>query len=162
MNQDDPRHIIWNHIQKIGTCMLVTHDGDRIRARPMRGIIQPDRNAIWFITDANSEKDNDVARHPSVCLTFTDTHDQNFVSVSGEVERVDDRAQLTELWNEGAEAYYPHGKNDPSVVLLKFVPSMGEYWDAPSNPIVLAIKLLQANLTGERPDLGTNEATSLS
>jgi general stress protein 26 len=128
----------------------------------MRGLIRPEDGVIWFVTDASSEKDEQVARYPNACLTFADPRDQNFVSVSGVVSRVDDRAQMAELWSEGVEAYFPRGLDDPSVVLLKFVAAKGEYWDAPSNPIVLAIKFLQAKVTAERPDLGTNEAVSLS
>ncbi len=162
MSDNDARQTVWKHIQSIGTCMLVTAGDTHLRARPMRGIFKPEDNAIWFFTDADSYKDVEIAKRPDACLTFIDTRDQNFVSVSGTVARVDDREQLAELWNEGAEAYFPKGKDDPSVVLLKFTPARGEYWDAPSNPIVLAIKFLQAKLTSERPDLGLHDETSLA
>jgi general stress protein 26 len=161
MSQSDPRDVIWKQIRKIGTCMLVTFDGAHLRARPMRGIAEPDANAIWFITDANSANEDAMARFPDACLAFTETRDQNYVSISGTAGREHDHAHLARLWNEGAEAYFPRGKDDPSVALLKFTPAKGEYWDAPSNPIVLAIKFLQAKLTAERPDLGTHEQTSL-
>jgi general stress protein 26 len=157
MSQADSRRVIWSHIQNIGTCMLVTYDGEDMRARPMRGIARPDENAVWFISDAHSEKDDELAAHPRACLTFADMKDQNFVSLSGSVTRVDDRAIVAELWNEAAEAYFPNGKDDPSVILLKFVAAKGEYWDSPSNPIILAIKFLQAKMTSERPNMGVNE-----
>jgi general stress protein 26 len=162
MSENDPRQIVWKHIQSIGICMMVTAGDEHLRARPMRGIFKPEDNAIWFFTDAGSNKDAEIAERPDACLTFIDTRDQNFVSVSGTVARVNDREQLAELWNEGAEAYFPKGKDDPTLALLKFTPARGEYWDAPSNPIVLAIKFLQAKLTSERPDLGLHDATPLS
>jgi general stress protein 26 len=162
MTENDTRKIIWKHIQAIGTCMLVTFSGTQMQARPMRGLFKPEDNAIWFFTDTDSDKDADIARHPAACLAFIDMREQNFVSISGTVARAHDRAQFEALWNEGAEAYFPRGKDDPSVALLKFTPSHGEYWDAPSNPIVLAIKFLQAKLTAERPDLGSHEATPLA
>jgi general stress protein 26 len=162
MSENDPRQVIWKHIQRIGTCMLVTYGGTHLRARPMRAIVRPEQNAIWFIADASSEADEEMARYPDACLTFIDTRDQNFVSVSGTIGRLDDQAQLADLWSEGAEAYFPGGKDDPSVALLKFSPIEGEYWDAPSNPIVLAIKFLQAKISAERPDLGTHEQAHLS
>lgn len=162
MSDGNSRQIIWRHIQRIGTCMLVTFDGTRLRARPMRAIIEADHGTIWFIADADETKDDEMARYPDACLTFTDTRDQNFVSISGTVGRCDDRAQLAQLWSEGAEAYFPGGKDDPAVRLLKFIPIRGEYWDAPSNPIVLAIKFLQAKITAERPKLGTYGEARLS
>ncbi len=157
MTQTDSRQAIWQHIKSIGTCMLVTYDGVGPRARPMRGFPRPEESTVWFITDANSEKDEELAAYPRACLTFADLKDQNFVSLSGTVTRVNDRAMLAELWNEAAEAYFPGGRDDPSVVLLRFLAEKGEYWDAPSNPILLAIKFLQARVSSERPNLGVNE-----
>ncbi len=162
MSDSDPRDTIWKHIQTIGTCMLTTHDGEHVASRPMRCIPQQEQNVIWFITDADAEREAAMARHPAACLGFADLRGQNFVSVSGTIGRVDDKAKLAELWNEGAGVYFPKGPDDPSVALLKFSPVKGEYWDAPSNPIVLAIKFLQAKVTEERPDLGEHEATHLT
>jgi general stress protein 26 len=158
----DAQQTIWDLAKKIGTCMLVTHTGEHIRARPMRAMVRAEQNAIWFVSDADSEKENEIANHPNACLAFVDLRGQSFVSLSGSIERVHDHAQVEALWNEGVEAYFPNGKDDPALVLLKFAPSIGEYWDAPSNPIVLAIKFLQAKVTAQRPDLGTNEKASLS
>ncbi len=162
MSQNDPRQTIWDHIQKIATCMLVTYDGSHMRARPMRGMFRPDENAIWFITDAHSQKDEELAEHPHACLAFADVSNQNFVSLSGTVDRVNDRAKIAELWNDAAGAYFPKGQQDPGIVLLRFNPAKGEYWDSPSNPIVLAIKFLQAKVSSERPDMGINEEADLS
>ncbi len=161
MSDSDPRDTIWNHMRAIGTCMLTTHDGEQIGARPMRSIPRQEQNAIWFITDADAEREAAMARHPAACLGFADLKGQNFVSVSGTIGRVEDPAQLAALWSEGASVYFPQGPDDPSVALLKFSPLKGEYWDAPSNPIVLAIKFLQAKVTAERPDLGVHEAAHL-
>lgn len=162
MSDSDPGQTIWKHIQDIGTCMLTTQDGEHIGARPMRCIPRPEQNAIWFITDADAEREAAMARHPNACLGFADLRGQNFVSVSGTIGRVEDRVLLADLWSEGAGVYFPQGPDDPSVALLKFTPLKGEYWDAPSNPIVLAIKFLQAKVTAERPDLGVHEATHLT
>jgi general stress protein 26 len=78
------------------------------------------------------------------------------VSVSGRITRILDRDPIQELWNDGAESYFPEGVDDPRLVLLRFDPVTGEYWESPSSPIVLAIKFLEAKITGERPNLGSN------
>ncbi len=161
MDELQEQRFIWRHVNQIGTCMMVTRDGGFIRARPMRGLARPEQNAIWFFSDRESHKRDEVEDDPRVCLTYSDVKDQTFVSVSGTITEVDDQAIIDELWNEGVEAYYPGGRASPDIVLLKFVPDFGEYWDAPSSPIVLAIKFLQAKVSGERPELGTNGAVRM-
>src|ERR1700750_960299 len=42
----------WELMKKIGFAMLVTRDGDRLRARPMSAYLDQDSNAIYFLTDA--------------------------------------------------------------------------------------------------------------
>jgi general stress protein 26 len=163
MNQATSRELIWKHVKNIGTCMLATTNPDGgIRSRPMRGVIDEPAGTIWLFTDQNTDKDEDVSRDPRACLTFADIHDQTYVSLSGRIELIHDRDEIAAHWNEGAECYYPNGKDDNSVVLMKFTAESGEYWDAPSSAIVLAIKFLQAKVSGERPELGTQGSARLS
>jgi general stress protein 26 len=163
MSQPNSRELIWKHVKDIGTCMMVTTKPDGgVRARPMRGTADEPSNAIWFFTDKDTDKDEDVRRDARACLTFADTRDQTYVSVSGRIALIHDREQIMGHWNEGAEIYYPNGKDDNSIVLMRFTPESGEYWDAPSSPIVIAIKFLQAKASGERPELGTQGSARLS
>jgi general stress protein 26 len=157
------RELIWKHVKDIGTCMMVTTNPDgSVRARPMRGVADQQAGAIWFFSDKQTEKEEDVRRDPRACLTFADTHDQTYVSLSGRISLIHDREQIAAHWTEGAEIYYPNGKDDPEIVLMKFRAESGEYWDSPSSPIVIAIKFLQAKVSGERPELGTQGSARLS
>lgn len=162
MSDPSTRDVIWKHIRAIRTCMMITHDGEHVRARPMRGIPRPDDNAIWFFSDVDTHKDDELRRNPDACLAFADPRGSTFVSVSGRITRVRERDAVRELWNDGAESYFPEGADDPRVVLLRFDPATGEYWDSPSSRIVLAIKFLEARITGERPNLGSNGHARLS
>ena len=46
----------WGLVKKIGFAMLVTRDGDKLRARPMSACLDRDTNAILFLTDARRHK----------------------------------------------------------------------------------------------------------
>ncbi len=154
------RRAIWKHVADIPTCMMTTWIGTSLRARPMNGIARPEEVAIWFFTDATTDKDGEIRENPDACLTYADTKQQTYVSLSGTLTRINDRATLREYWSEGVSLYFPAGPEDPQVILLKFVPRTGEYWDSPSSAIAIAIKFLQAKITGERPDMGINEQVS--
>jgi len=161
MSEQLSRKTIWGHVKSIQTCMMVTCDENGMRARPMRGIPRPEQNEIWFFTDGDNDADAAVRHNTGACLTFVDTKDNVFVSLSGHISRVLDKVTILELWNEEAGSYFSAGPDDPRVILLRFEPHSGAYWMAPSSPIVIAIKFLEAKILGERPSLGTGGRTRL-
>jgi general stress protein 26 len=74
---------------------------------------------------------------------------------------IDDRQALDTLWSRADDAYFPSGSGDPDVMLLTFTPERGEYWDSPSNPVVVAIEFIRATVTGDKPSLGDNAAVAM-
>ena len=74
---------VWQLMKKIGFAMLVTHDGGKLRARPMSAYLEQDNNAIFFLTDARRHKDEEIAGNPSINLSFADASSQKYVSIAG-------------------------------------------------------------------------------
>jgi len=150
---------VWDLMSKIGFCMLSTREGDDIRARPMAAHTVREENAVYFLTDADSAKDGDVARDPHVGLAFADAGDQKYVSVSGTAEVSNDRAKIKELWSMWAKAWWD-GPDDPAIRLLKVTPRDAQYWDSPGT-VVSYVKMLAAAVSIARPVVGDNAKVSL-
>ena len=55
----------WELMKKIGFAMLVTHDGDKLRARPMSAYLEPENNAVYFLSDVRRHKDEEIAKNPA-------------------------------------------------------------------------------------------------
>ena len=89
---------VWELMKKIGICMLVSWDGKELQARPMGAYVRPDEHAVFFLADARHHKDEDIRKYRKVCLAFADTGAQNYVSVAGDAEILDDRSMIRELW----------------------------------------------------------------
>jgi len=142
------RDAIWAKVRAIETCMMVTRDGEILRARPMISILRTSQNAVWFFANADDHKDDEIAREPRACLAFADPHHQCYVSMSGRVAVVHDRKMADELWNDAAARHFPEGPGDPRLVLLRFEPEIGEYWDAPSGTISTALHVVKSAVTG--------------
>ena len=70
---------VWELMKKIGFAMLVTRDGNKLRARPMSAYLARDENMIYFLTDARHHKDEEIARNPQVNLSFADAGSQTYV-----------------------------------------------------------------------------------
>lgn len=137
-------------IYDFDNAMLVTKTDDgSLNARPMAVADTTDDGELWFVTDRNSGKIADLMLDRDVAVTMQSRH--KFVTLSGECRVVDDHAKIESLWNETWRVWFPEGKSDPSIVLLKIVPSRGEYWD---NSGVAGLRYLiqagKAYLRGER------------
>ncbi len=153
-HSEDHQEKVWELAEKIGFCMLTTQSGTDLKARPMSAYAERIENALYFLTDVASHKDEEVARHPNVCLAFADSKGQKYVSISGDAEIQNDRERIRDLWATPAKAWWDN-PDDPSIRILKVTPSSAEYWDSPGT-IVSCIKMAAAALTKAKPDMGDN------
>lgn len=149
----------WELMKKIGFAMLVTRDGDRLRARPMSAYPERENNAIFFLTDARHHKDEEIARNPNVNLSFANASDQKYVSVTGSAAISNDRAKIKELFSTPAKAWW-HSADDPNIRVLKVTPDAAEFWDSPGS-VISYVKMAAAAMTGTRPDVGDNRKVAL-
>ena len=159
---DDTTHDVdrvWELMHKIGFAMLVTHDGAKLRARPMAAHVDRDANTIYFLTDARRHKDDEIARDPNVNLSFANASDQKYVSVTGTAAVSNDRAKIKELFSTPAKAWWDSAE-DPNIRVLKITPDDAEFWDSPGT-VISYVKMAAAAVTGTRPDLGTNRKVAI-
>lgn len=159
MADDDDTDRVWALMQKIGFCMLSTRDGEDIRARPMAPHFERETNTIYFLTDATSHKDEEIARNPLVCLAFADTGGQKYVSLTGRATVSNDRQKIKELWSTPAKAWWD-SPDDPSIRVLKVAPKDAQYWDSPGTVVSYA-KMLAAAVSDSRPAMGDNAKVTL-
>jgi general stress protein 26 len=149
----------WELMRKIGVAMLVTRDGEALRARPMWAHLAPDENRIYFLADARRHKDEEIARASDINLAFADAGKRNYVSVSGQAEVSNDRDRIRALFSTAAKAWWTSA-DDPNIRVLAITPRDAEFWDA-SGTLVSTIKMAAAAVTGTRPNLGDNRKVSL-
>jgi general stress protein 26 len=149
----------WELMKKIGFAMLVTRDGDKLRARPMSAYLERESNAIYFLTDARRHKDEEIARDPNINLSFANAGDQKYVSVTGTAVVSNDRARIKQLFSTPAKAWWDSAE-DPNIRVLKITPDDAEFWDSPGS-VISYVKMAAAAVTGTRPDLGDNRKVAM-
>lgn len=150
---------VWELMQKIGFCMLSTREGEDIRSRPMAAHVDRDANAIYFLTDVKSHKDDEIEAEPHVALAFADAGDQKYVAVTGIAHVSNDREKIRELWSTPAKAWWD-SPEDPDIRVLKVSPKDAQYWDSPGT-VVSYVKLFAAAVGAGRPDVGDNAKVKL-
>lgn len=159
MADRDPVERVWALVEKIGICMLVSRDGDDLRARPMAAFFERDQNVIYFLTDAQSHKDEEIVRDQHVVLAFADTGSQTYLSLTGTAEVSNDRDLVRKLWSTPAKAGWD-SPDDPSIRVLKIVPKDAQYWDSPGT-VVSYVKMAAAAISSARPAMGENVKVDL-
>lgn len=150
---------VWKLIDDIPVAMVVTHEGQgqhqHMRARPMAVRPARDEGAIYFLTDVDAPKAEEIRRNETICLALGDNKSQKYVSIAGLAEIVDDRDRVKKLWSIYDKAFWPD-ENDPRIRILRVTPESAEYWEGASK-VVTAVKLVAAMASRERMNLGANE-----
>ena len=161
--RDDDLEKLREMVKDIDFCMLTTVDENGgLHSRPMssNGDIDSDGD-IWFFTSASSHKVSEIAKLPKVNLSFADPDNQRYVSVSGKAQIIRDRKKIEELWRPEFKIWFPEGKDDPEVALLRVNLEKAEYWDSPSSTIGYALSFVSSLITGKQPDMGENKKLEL-
>jgi general stress protein 26 len=108
-------------METVGFCMFATWTGSRLRARPMSASLSRDQNVIHFLTDVRQHKGDEVREFPQVCLAFSDTSNQKYVSISGRAQITDDREMVRRLWSVPAKAWWQNAE-DPNIRVITVTP----------------------------------------
>lgn len=125
--KDGSAHRLHELIKKFHTAMLVTREGHELRSRPMAIADVSTENDIWFATSIESSKTEEIRQHPRVLVTMQDS--TRFVSVGGSCHLSQNHADIERLWNDSWGIWFPKGKEDPEIVLVRMRVESGEFWD---------------------------------
>jgi general stress protein 26 len=151
----------WDIVEKAAVCMMTTRFAGGLRARPLQP--RPDRleGLIWFVTDAHSAKDAEIAAAPEVGLVFIDDAEKVYLSITGHAELRHDVAKAREVWRSTDDVWWPLGPGDPNARVLRVEPLLAEFWDGPASKAVAGFEFVKARLTGGKPNLGENRKVTV-
>ncbi|HEX2726098.1 MAG TPA: pyridoxamine 5'-phosphate oxidase family protein [Beijerinckiaceae bacterium] len=143
---------LYELIKDVRICMMTTVEPDgTLHSRPMWNQEADEAGDLWFFTRLSSPKVTEISRDGQVNLGYANPDKNDYVSVSGRAEIVRDRAKIEEKWSAPLKAWFPDGKDDPQIALIRVHPEKGEYWDSPSSTIVHIYGYAKAALTGSSP-----------
>lgn len=155
------REKLYDIIDDIRIAMMTTVEKDgALHARPMANQKADRAGIVWFFTERDGAAARNIRANGKVSLGYAGSGE--YAAVSGKGTVVDDRAKIDALWSEPMKAWFPKGKDDPDLVLLKIDLEDGEYWTFPSAPLSMAVGYVKAKLTGEKADdIGENRKVAL-
>ncbi|RYD65845.1 MAG: general stress protein [Verrucomicrobiaceae bacterium] len=118
--------------------IMMRLDGSSEHAEPMTAQLDKEaHHTVWFFTT----RDNRIAPGGrAMGQVATKGHDI-FACISGTLVEETDKARWDKHWNNAVEAWFPKGREDPNIVMLRFEISDSEVWKADLS-IVGKLKLL--------------------
>lgn len=145
-------------IGQIKIAMLTTRDsGGDMHSRPMYTFEIEDDGIIWMFTGKDSKKISNIETNPRVVLNYSNPDSDLYITVNGTASVSDDPAKVDELWSDRYKVWFPYGKTDPNLCLIKIVPDSAEYWDTPDLLVSQIISLVKNTLAGNPNVEGENK-----
>jgi len=148
-------------IDGIEVAMLTTHaaDGSMV-SRPLQTLEFDAGGELVFFTAADSRKIDELQANPDVNIAYANPGKQVYVSVRGAAHIDRDRATIDALWSPVQKIFFPQGKDDPNLVVLRVRVRDAAYWESAGNFIARALDFASGMLSKEPRDLGKHGTLS--
>ena len=142
-------------IDGIDVAMLTTRAADgTLVSRPLQTLqFDPDGELVFF-TSTDSHKVEELAACADVNLAYAHPGAQRYVSVRGHATIDRDPQTIDALWSARQAIFFPQGKHDPDLVVLRVHVRDAAYWESAGNFIARALDFAKGMLSDDPRDLG--------
>ena len=115
-----------------------------------------DGRVLWFFTRGTSPKVREIRRNPKVNVAYASKDRNVYISVAGKASIVEDQARIDEFWNDALKAFFPGGRSDRNLVLIRVDVATVEYWEGPSTGVGKLIAFVVARVRKDDSSMGEN------
>jgi general stress protein 26 len=127
-NEAEIEKKFWKALKSDRTVMLGLDGVERAHPRPMAAQFDEDRAPIWFFTSNHSELVRALGAGSRAVATFAAKDHALFATMHGNLSLDNKRANIDRLWNRFVAAWFPGGKEDSKLALLRFDAAVAEFW----------------------------------
>ncbi|MBL8555365.1 MAG: pyridoxamine 5'-phosphate oxidase family protein [Phenylobacterium sp.] len=151
LSYNDVQDRLWSAIEHNNTGMLGLA-GDRHHFQPMTAFVERDTHALWFFTKNDTDLAQAIGAGGEAAFVFVDRKLQ--ACIDGRLSLDHDRGRIDRYWNAHVAAWYPDGKDDPSLTLLRLDVTEAAVWITEGGLLKYAFEVAKANAAGTIPDVG--------
>lgn len=138
-------------VKDIGTCMFFTNTQTGIHnTRPMAAVEVDMNGNLWFFTNKQSIKVADIRKDTHVHLVFASPSKDSYLDLRGRASIEEDRKSIDDKWTPIIKAWFPEGKDDPQLCLIKVKTDEAHYWDTDTTKMVGILKVVASVVTGKQ------------
>ncbi len=146
----------WDHLKKSNSGMLGL-DQPGYHAQPMTAFREEETGTIWFFTreDTDLAKDAGIGGGQSAMFHYGSKDQNVWACIHGNLSvHGQDREVIDRYWNPVLAAWYPEGKDDHMLTILRFDADDGRVWVNEGGFFKFAYEIVKANMTKTMPDAG--------
>ena len=152
---------LYGLIDDVEIAMLTTRRPDgRLVSRPMATQKRQPGADLWFVTDVESDKIDELVSDPNVSLAYYNVKTYEWVSVSGTATVSTDREMIRELYKPDWKAWFgaeggarDGGPDDPRFALILVEASSVIYGKRNKPKPLVLFELVKGLVTGAEPDV---------
>ncbi|NNC37727.1 MAG: general stress protein [Acidimicrobiales bacterium] len=159
--ENNPQQQLMSEI-KGSRCVMLGSPNSNEHMQPMAPQID-DKNSeiIYFFSDNTSDLGKAVAQKPGyVHLCHIDKDYQ--ACIRGKLSQHTDKSTVDEFWNPIVSSWYPGGKDDPKMMMLKFEPDSAAIWASDKSTIGFLYETTKANIKDTWPEVGASKVIDIA
>ena len=153
---------LYELIDGIEIAMFTTRRPDgRLVSRPMATQTQAEGSDLWFVTDIESNKLDELEFDPNVNLAYYKDRTREWVSVSGLAAISQDRRAIRELYRKDWKAWFGDeggerdgGPDDPRLALILVEVQSVIYLKVDKPQPLVLFEVVKGMVTGTPPKIG--------
>lgn len=154
-SQADAQEKLWDAVVPGKTGMLGlcgAHD----HMQPMTAQGERETGTIWFYTYKDTDLAKKIAAAGDAAKGMFCINDgrELFACLAGQMSLERDATRIEKFWNPMVAAWYPEGKNDLRLTLIRFDLEDAQVWLTEKGLIGTAAEVVRANVAHQTPDLG--------
>lgn len=139
------------HEAKTGFFCTTGRDG-RLDARPMNVLEVDKQGNLWFLSAADSHKNEELQDNPQVRMFFQGSPHAEFLHLEGVATVSRDKERIKDLWNFVLKTWFTEGQDDPRITVIKLAPTHAYYWDNKHGAAIAGVKMLIGAAIGKTLD----------
>jgi general stress protein 26 len=159
---------LYGLIEGIEIAMFTTRRSDgRLVSRPMATQTQAEGSDLWFVTNIESNKLDELGFDANVNLAYYKDRTREWVSVSGTAMVSQDRRAIRELYQKDWKAWFGDeggardgGPDDPRLALILVEVDSVTYLKVDKPQPVVLFEVVKGMVTGTPPDVGAERQVS--
>lgn len=156
---ENPQGQLLDEIRNSRCVMLGSPNPDH-HMQPMAPQVDQDTNIIYFYSDNSSELGKAVIKTPAQ-VHMCHIEDDYQACVRGMLYPHYDKNTIDEYWSTIVSSWYPEGKTDPKMLMLKFIPNSAHVWASDKSTIGFLYETAKANMTSTTPDVGKSKEVKI-
>lgn len=152
---------MWEAIEKGQHTGMLGISGDGHHFQPMTGYVERETNQIWFFTYKDTDLAEAAAATAGGHASFIFQSRDLWACIDGTLTPDHDPARIEKYWNVHVAAWYPDGKDDPRLTLLRLDCEEAGVWISEGGPVKYALQVAKANMSKSTPDIGQRQDLNL-